>query len=181
MIRDLTAAFAAPAVAIFAIGVSAALASGLKTADYAYGGTVGMLSADQARAHAETIFNRADLDRSGALDADEYASLAIVSAELSRLNGFIAIETGGDSANIVPLPVAAPSALSQGERARVEAVARSEFYVLAGDDALLTADEYLGEQAARFDAADRNRNGALAKGELASFAAREARLSGSDA
>ena len=181
MIRDITAAFAAPAVALIAIGVSAALASGMKDAAYPYGETVGMLSAEGARAHAQTVFDRADLDRSGALDADEYASLAIVTAELSRLNGFIAIETGGDNANIVSLPIAAPSALSGGERARVEAVARAEFYALAGDDASLSADEYLGEQAARFAAADRNRNGALAKAELTSFAVREAKLAGSDA
>lgn len=181
MIRDITAAFAAPAVALVAIGVSAALASGMKTADYPYGETLGMLSADGARIHAETVFNRADLDGSGALDADEYASLAIVTAELSRLNGFIAIERGGDKANIVSLPIAAPSALSSGERARVEAVARAEFYALAGEDGSLTAEEYVGEKSARFAAADRNRNGALAKAELAAFAAREAQLAGSDA
>lgn len=177
MIRDLTAAFAAPAVALFAIG--AALAAGAKPSPYAYGDALSTLSKNEARIHAETVFARADLDRNGVLDADEYASLAIVTAELARLNGFYAIETGGDAANVVPLPVSAPSALSFGERARVEAVARAEFYALAGADGALTLDGYVAALSERFAEADRNRNGALAREELAAFAAREARLNGS--
>lgn len=179
--RDIVAAFAAPAVAVLAIGVSAALASGLSRDAGTFGAPVSTLSAEEARAHAQTIFERADLDRSGALDADEYASLAVVTAELTRLNGFIAIESGGDAANIVALPIAAPSALSSAERTRVDAVARSDFYEMAGVDAELSVSEYLGEQSARFEEADRNGNGALASQELAGFAAREAMLTRSDA
>ena len=179
--RDLVAAFAAPAVALFAIGLSGAFASGAARDPYPFGGAVDHLTADEARMHAAIIFERADLDRSGALDADEFASLAIVTAELTRLNGFIAIETGGDDADIVPLPIEAPSALSAGERARVEAVARADFYAMAGEDARLTIDEYLGEKSAAFEAADRNRDGALVRAELAAFAAGEAMIVRSDA
>jgi len=177
MTRDLIAAFAAPAVAIVAIGVGAALASGLRSEVPAYQGMVTELTAGAAQTHARTVFMRADLDRSGTLDADEYASLALVTAELARLNGFLAIETGADAAAQVSLPIAAPSAISSAERVRIDAVARSEFYAAAGADAALTLEEYLTVKADQFDTADRNGNGQLGRAELAAFAAREAMLS----
>ncbi len=175
--NSLIAAFAAPSIALISVG----LATGAGLDDRAaYGAAVQTLSSEDAAAHALSVFARADLDGSGALDVNEYAALAIVTAELARLNGFIALEVG-DGQEIVPLPINAPSALAGSERARVTAVAHAEFYALAGDDALMDFSEYAGEQDARFAAADRNRNGALAKAELVSFAARAATLTRSDA
>ena len=177
MTRNFIAAFAAPAIAALGVGVSAALASGAGwTERLAYGDPAERLTSERAAIHAETIFARADLDRSGALDANEYVSLAIVTAELARLNGFVALEIG-DAAEIVSVPITPPSAMSSAERIRVEAVARNEFYAAAGDDGLMSVEEFLGEQAARFEAADRNRNGALGKSELVNFASRAAFVS----
>ena len=175
------AALAAPAIALGCVGLNAALAAGVGFDDRAgYTDAVKSLTADEAAAHANAIFARADIDGSGKLDANEYAALAIVTAELSRLNGFYALDIG-DGREFVPLPVSAPGALSQAEHARVDAVARAEFYAAAGEDSLMDRQEYVGEQAARFLDADRNGNGMLAKAELTSFAARAAMISRSDA
>jgi hypothetical protein len=171
------AAFAAPAISLIAIGVSAASSLGL---GLPYGEPSEKLEAASAATSAEATFARADIDKSGALDANEYSALAVVTAELARLNGFVAIETGGEP-QIVLLPIEAPGALTGGERARVDAVARTNFYAIAGEDSLISRDEYLGDQAARFIEADRNGNGALAKTELVAYAAREALISRIDA
>lgn len=181
--NSLVAAFAAPSVALACVGLNAALASNLSELfndRAAYAGAVERLSADEASAHANAMFSRADLNRSGALDADEYAALAIVTAELSRLNGFFALDIG-DGREFVQLPEGAPTALSFGERARIEAVARTEFYAIAGEDGLLDRHEYTGEQMERFEQADRNNNKVLVKAELTSFAARAAMLMRSEA
>lgn len=175
--NTLMAAFAAPAIALISVG----LATGAGLDDRAaYGAAVASLSAEDAAAHAQSTFARADLDRSGALDVHEYEALAIVTAELARLNGFLALEVG-DGREIVPLPISAPAALAGSERARVTAVAHAEFYGAAGEDGSMDFSEYAGEQAARFAAADRNRNNVLAKAEIVSFAARAAMLARSDA
>jgi len=168
MKSTLIAAFAAPSIVLTAIGVG----PGVSLEDRAYGAPVAQLTADEARAHADATFARADLDGSGVLEADEYVSLALVTAELSRINGFVALAANGRN-EVVALPVATPRALGVGERARIEAVARGEFYAAAGQDSRMSADEHAAEQARRFSAADRNRNGVLTRSELSSFAERE--------
>lgn len=175
--NTLIAAFAAPTIALISVGI--AVGAGFDDRA-AYGAAVDMLTTDEAATNAQLTFARADVDKSGALDADEYAALAIVTAELARLNGFIALEVG-DGREIISLPITAPIALTGAERARVDAVARAEFYAAAGDDGLMDMNEYSGEQKSWFAAADRNRNGALARSELTSFAARAAMLARSDA
>ena len=180
MNKNLIAAFAAPAIAAVSIAVSASLASGAGlTQRAAYGADANILSAADAGAYAASVFSRADLDKSGALDVDEYASLALVTAELARLNGFVPIETGAE-ARIVQLPLKAPEAMPRMERARVDAVSRRNFYLAAGEDNLLSLGEFESEKTARFEQADRNRNGALTETELVSFAAKEAELVQSD-
>jgi hypothetical protein len=179
MVRNLIAAFAAPALVLIAIGISAALASGVGGDMPAYGAALKKLDAGQAVANAKATFARADLDGSDALDVREYAALAIVTAELSRLNGFVALDVGEET-QIVTLPVTAPMALTGGERARIEAVALNEFYALAGEDRLVSRDEFTRDKAGAFKAADRNGNGALSALELVSFAAHEARMAGRD-
>lgn len=174
------AALAAPTIALGCVGLNAAFASGIRFDDRAgYTDAVNSLTADEAAAHSNALFARADLDGSGALDANEYAALAIVTAELSHLNGFYALDIG-DGREFVPLPVKT-GALSQAEHARVDAVARAEFYAAAGADGVMDRAEYVGEQAARFLDADRNGNGMLAKAELTTFAARAAMIARSDA
>ena len=141
----------------------------------AYGDSVRTLSADAVATHAALVFQRADRDQDGALDADEYASLSVVSAELARLNGFVVIE-GEEGPATVAIASGAPSALSHAEYIRIDAVARSAFYLHAGDDGRLSEEEFANGQRAVFDAADFNRNGVLRRGELEAFAQRQALL-----
>jgi len=163
------------AVAALAAGVSAALASGAAFKDNAYDGAITGLTQAEASLHARQVFARSDRNQDGVMSADEFASLSIITAELAHLNGFIAIE-GDDGARTIALPIKAPVALPRGERARVEAVARNAFYAAAGSDGKLTAAEFISAEMVKFTEADRNRNGRLAKSELAGFAMRQARL-----
>ncbi len=126
--------------------------------------------------HATAVFTRADRDRSGALNSDEYAALSIVSAELARLNGFVVIESENGHGTLA-LAGLTPSALSQSEHVRVDAVARSAFYRHAGNDGLMDAQEYANAQQAMFEVADFNRNGVLKRGELKAFANKQALVS----
>jgi hypothetical protein len=126
--------------------------------------------------HAANVFQRSDRNQDGALNTDEYAALAIVSAELARLNGFIVIE-GATGPARVTLAGYAPASLSAAEHARIDAVARSAFYLHAGDDGSMSEEEFTNAQQGVFDAADFNRNGVLRRGELEVFAQRQAMMS----
>lgn len=171
MKSTLFAAFVAPSIALASVGIGPGVSG-----DRAYGARVAQLTETEAAADAGAKFARADLDGSGSLDADEYVSLVLVTAELSRLNGFVAL--GADGRNeVVALPLDMPGAIGVGERSRVEAVARGEFYAAAGSDGLMSAYEHAAESARRFAAADRDRSGALSKRELEAFATREALFS----
>jgi hypothetical protein len=176
MRTNLTAALAAPGIALAAIG--AALASGAAERA-AYDGPAASLSVAELRQHADAIFDCADLDKSGALEAEEYSALALVTAELSRLNGFVALHVGAES-RTVQLPRGLPE-FSRAERVRVEAVARKAFYASAGADSAIERSEFASALAARFTASDANRDGGLKRRELISFAAKIAAVPLADA
>ena len=75
------------------------------------------------------------------------------------------------------IPVPTNKALQSGERARIEAVSRYEFYVLAGADEALSGSEFAEASLMQFHLADKNRSGALTNAELQTFASYQARLS----
>lgn len=161
------------AAVIAAAGLAYTSAEDAQTDAYGADDQLTSLSEDRLAVHSGLVFQRADRNQSGALDADEYAALKIVSAELARLNGFIVLE-GEDGPSTLALSGQAPSALSPIEHVRVDAVARSTFYLHAGDDGLMSDEEYSSAQREIFDVADFNRNGVLKRGELKSFANRQA-------
>ena len=165
---------AVTAVAATAL-VAAASFVGVKT-DPAYeDGELKSLTQAEAAVFADSVFQRADLDRDGSLDVDEFAALTIVTAELAHLNGFIAVEKDGALETIV-LPITAPAALGDAEQTRIDAVARHAFYAFAGSDGKMQQGEYSGLQEAIFAASDLNANGALTSAELPLFAQRQAYL-----
>lgn len=133
------------------------------------------LSEAELAAHAGNVFSRADMDENGALDADEYTALSVVTAELARLNGFVVVERQ-DKVGVIALPAAQPASLPRSEHIRIAAVARHTFYAFAGEDGRMSADEFAASQGALFQAADLNRNGRLARKELSIFAQRQASL-----
>lgn len=172
MNRNLVAAFAAPAVALASIGASAAISL---SDGAAYGKSAERLTAEALRANAEATFARADLDRSGALEAVEYTALALVTAELARLNGFVPVDYG-EGVYTVSLNLSEPAGLTRAERVRVESVARSRFYAAAGQDGRMTGEQFVADQERRFTDADLNHDGVLSGKELVLYATREAML-----
>ena len=140
--------------------------------------TVAKLTRSDVESHANRVFTRADRDGDFNLNADEYTALAIVTAELAHLNGFIVIETGGQLSTASASGVSS-TALSAAEQTRIEAVARGRFYVFSNDDGMMDQNEFLRAQSAVFDAVDYNKNGVLAKRELNAFAQQHAHISGS--
>lgn len=155
--------------------VAAASLVGVKTPPAYEDGAVTKLTQAEAASFAEGVFRRADIDRDGALDVDEFAALSIVTAELAHLNGFVAVEKEG-ALETIALPVSAPAALGDAEQTRIDAVARHTFYAFAGSDGKMQQGEYSGLQEAIFASSDLNANGALTSAELPLFAQRQAYL-----
>lgn len=141
----------------------------------AYGGATTLIGAGAAQINAANAFAAADIDGSGALDADEFASMRLVTAELVQLNGFLTVDAG-DVAERIVLPVAEPTSISSGERARILALAYRAFYAAAGPDAKLSRPEFLAAEAVMFARFDGDRDGVLRRQELTRFAARAAFL-----
>lgn len=135
----------------------------------AYGTAIDQLEANNAARQAARVFSRADLDKDGALTEDEYSVLAVVSAELARLNGFVAIDMSGRVHTVAVSTAGGPS-LSLAERKQINDRAAREFKIIAGDDERLVADEYITAQLEQFLTNDSDRNGVLTGQELASYA-----------
>ena len=156
-------------------GLAFSSADDLQPAAYD-GAQVSQLTLDDLSSHANTVFVRSDRDLDNALDVDEFTALAVVTAELAHLNGFVAIDSA-EGVSVIELPSVRPAALSPGEHARIAAVAQHVFYSFAGRDGKMDAEEFLSTQTSAFEAADLNNNGALKRKELRIFAQRQAALS----
>lgn len=142
----------------------------------AYSDSLAELTEESFASHAAVVFQRTDRNQDGYLQVDEFAAFSIVSAELARLNGFVVIEDENGPATL-EIAGYSPSALSRSEHIRIDAVARNTFFLHAGDDGVMSEDEFTDAQRASFDAADFNRNGVLRRGELEAFAYRQAHMS----
>jgi len=158
--------------ALIAVGASLVHAASVEPKP-AYAAHATQLEASTVAATAKTVFARADLDNDGALSREEYVTLAIVTAELGRLNGFVPVDYAG-GVRTAPLPRNA--VWSKGERARIETAAERDYALFAGDDQRLSSDEFVASQLESLTAADLDRNGVLTGAELPRFAAIEARL-----
>ena len=165
-------------------GIAAAIAAGASLVTSAvvepgpaYGAQATKLEIDAAGRQAARIFDRADMNKDGALDSDEYSILTVVSAELAQLNGFVAIDAGR-GVETIPVANFGGGDLSSREKARIRERAAREFRVIAGDDERLAEDEFIGAQLEQFLSSDKNRDGILAGGELATFAFTQSKLPG---
>lgn len=139
----------------------------------AYAGPATQLEAATVAATAKMVFARADLDNDGTLSSEEYLTLAVVSAELARLNGFVPVDYAG-GVRTAPLPRA--GAWTSAARARVQAMAENDYEVFAGDDQRMSREEFVASRIEMLTAADLDRDGLLTGAELLRFAAIEARL-----
>lgn len=137
------------------------------------GASLTRLSQDEAATHASKVFARSDRNGDNALDADEFAALSIVTAELAQLNGFVTIEHD-EGAKTIALAAAGKGALPASEHVRIDAVSRHVFYSFAGADGVLDAQDYARLQDAMFAASDLNASGDLSRRELSAYARRQA-------
>lgn len=139
----------------------------------AFGPTKQAVALEDARLHADQLFEKIDIDRDGALSIDEYASQAVVVASLARFNGVIAID-GRETYN-VELPEELNGRIGAVEQTAIDAVARNEFYKISGDDTILTKQEWMTAKMGEFAQVDFNDDGALKGSELEVFAMNIAR------
>lgn len=158
--------------ALLAAGAGLVHAASVET-PAAYGPPATQLEAATVAATAKSVFSRADLDNDGILSRDEFLTLAVVSAELARLNGFVPVDYAG-GVRTAALPRA--DAWDQVERARIEAAAERDYALFAGVDQRLSGEEFVAMRLESLTAADLDRNGVLTGAELGRFAAIEARL-----
>lgn len=160
--------------AILAVGVGLVHAASVEPQP-AYGPAATLLEAETVAHTAKAVFGRADLDNDADLSSEEFATLAVVTAELARLNGFVAVDYSG-GVRTAALPRA--RSWSNAERARVEAMASRDYALFAGEDGRMTSDEFVAARLEAMTAADLDRNGVLRGVELTRFAAIEARVTG---
>ena len=151
--------------------------------------TINALSAPAYLAHANHRFKNADFDADGLLSADEYVAMSVVFAELTRLKGYARVAVNDDESMAVPLKTDLSAGsqedpfakgLSYGERTRIDAVTRRDFYSHAGADGLLSRTEYVQLSWLRFVDADRNDDGILKGAELLEFSSNEAAIAQSN-
>jgi hypothetical protein len=141
----------------------------------AYGAPASQLEATTIVETARTVFSRADLDNDRDLSREEYVTLAVVTAELARLNGFVTVDYAG-GVRTAQLPRV--HAWTSNERAGVEASASRDYGFFAGDDDRMSGEEFVAARLEALSLADTDRNGVLRGAELTRFAAIEARLVG---
>ncbi len=158
--------------AIVAAGAGLVHAASVETPP-AYGALATQLEASTVAATAKSVFNRADLDNDGILSRDEFLTLAVVSAELARLNGFVPVDYAG-GVRTAALPRV--DAWTSTERARIAATAERDYALFAGADERMSGEEFVAMRLETLTAADLDRNGVLTGTELGRFAAIEARL-----
>ena len=161
---------AVPGIAAAAV-IGAAFAATTDGNELAYEQSRSSLDAADAAIWAGKEFERADVNADGMVDAAEFGALAIVTAELAHLNGFVNVDE-----QTVDLPIEAPAAIASSQRARVSAIASRDFYMAAGNDNMVSRTEFINQRLERFLAADINRNGELSKRELTIFAVAQARI-----
>ncbi len=158
--------------AALAIGASLVQAASIDPKP-AYATPATQLEASTVAATAKAVFARADLDNDGTLSREEYVTLAVVAAELGRLNGFVPVDYSG-GVRTAALPRGED--WSRSERARVQTAAERDYTLFAGEDQRLTRDEFVASRLEALTAADLDRNGVLTGAELVRFAAIEARV-----
>ena len=174
MVVALFQKLAIPGIAAAAAAVTAAI-GGSEGSAPAYDAPATRIEALSLAQSAASQFDRADLNNDLQLDADEYAMLAVVTSELARLNGFVAVISAA-GAQPVALAEGQGAPLSVAERAEVRARALKDYEGVAGRDGRITRDEFVGAQLEQLFLNDADRDGALTGAELARFTAHASRL-----
>lgn len=166
-------ALPALAAAVFACG--SLIANATVEPAPAYGAAAGRLEGAAIFSNAEKVFERADLNNDGYLGDEEYSILAVVTAELARLNGFIVVDAQEGVLTVRTL-LSDKADLSHRDKEAIRDRAVREHARIAGDDQRVTRDEFVDAALERFIASDTDRNGRLTGEELTVFAASQAKV-----
>ena len=121
----------------------------------------------EAMIDAARSFAKVDMNRDGKIAAEEYTSRRVVVAHLARFSRSVAID--GQELVTLVLPDDVPVKLGQSERAALEAIARRDFQVRAFGADGLNASQWQESRLEAFFNADRDGDGVLRDGELASY------------
>ena len=122
-----------------------------------------VMTRDEAKLFAESEFKRADLDRDGTVDKDEFIAYATIRAPLKTTEPSAAAESTAEAA--------APAGDDAQAVAEAPATAEEEFAQISKDDEKISQNELAEVRVAQFDAADVNADEALDTEERMQFAA----------
>lgn len=164
MKKIIPAATAATALLVGAV-TTAAQTSGDFNA--AFGEQATEITKQDMAADANSLFAKVDVDGSGDLDVDEFASHTVILAELARLNRAVTVEGHKDVQIDVPDSVA--ERMSNTERGSIDAVARRTFHSFSAGD-VMTLEGFTNYRMSTMAKADTNRDGTLRNRELQYFA-----------
>lgn len=128
-------------------------------------GTV--LPVTEAMIDAARSFRRVDINRDGIVDADEYASQRVVTAQLARFSRSVSIE--GQHVMTMALPEDVPGRLGDSEKAALDTVARRDFKVRAFGSKGLDAAGWQDARLELFSNADANGDDVLEGAELENY------------
>ncbi|MEM6649322.1 MAG: hypothetical protein AAF603_03635 [Pseudomonadota bacterium] len=155
------------AIAAFAGTVSIAKPLSLILSD-AFGGPATQMTLQDLHLDATARFKAMDIDRNDLLDAEEYASQALVYAELARFTRVVTIE-GADLVHI-SLPQEVAPRLTSKDRLAIETAARRDYAYYAEKGAPLSHEDWIVAQTNKFRNADANQDGKLSGHELQGYA-----------
>ncbi|WP_306250179.1 hypothetical protein [Parvularcula sp. IMCC14364] len=136
----------------------------------AFGPATTTLTVEDTRLDADQLFTKVDTDRDGVISVDEYAAQTVVRANLARFNQAVVID--GEQTFHVKVAQEATTALSPSQQTAIDAVARTEFYRISGEDIVLDKNEWIQSRLSQFAAADRDNDGLLRNSELDLYAMR---------
>ncbi len=114
-------------------------------------------------------FHRADLDGSGLLEQEEFVALAVVSAELARLNGFVALD-GHKQLKVLDLPNEDNLAAPDLNRRRIEQSARAIYADLAFGGPGILESSYVIAREVSFRKLDQDQDNSLSGPDLGRLA-----------
>ena len=117
---------------------------------------------------AAVLFAKVDLNQDGRIDVDEYAAQKLVRASLARFTGVVVVD--GQEVQHINVPAKVVGKMAPHEQTTIDAIARSEFYQVSGDNAYLEKAEWLALSQLNFSEADFDRNNRLQGRELDFYA-----------
>lgn len=133
----------------------------------AFGTPATAIAVEDVRKDALSLFDKVDVDRSGDIDVEEFASHVVILAELARFNGTVSVD--GTVSQQILLPSGLEPRMAITDRAAIDAVSRRTFFNHAPQGSM-GREAYAAYRLSVMADADRNNDGVLNGAELTQFA-----------